>query len=52
MQHSEEKGFYTVKELADLLSITERTIRERLERGEMKGVKLGGKVRGESLRLR
>ena len=43
MQHPEEKDFYTVKELADLLSITERTIRERLERGEMKGVKLGGK---------
>lgn len=43
MQHPEEKDFYTVKELADLLSFTERTIRERLERGEMEGAKLGGK---------
>ena len=43
MKYRQEKDFYTVKELAELLSVTERTIRERLERGEMKGVKLGGK---------
>ncbi len=43
MKHREEKDFYTVKELADLLSITERTVREWLEREEIKGVKLGGK---------
>jgi len=39
MKHREEKDFYTVKELADLLSLAERTIREWLEHGEVKGVK-------------
>lgn len=43
MKRREEKDFYTVKELADILSVTERTVRERLERGEIKGVKLEGK---------
>lgn len=43
MEQLEEKDFYTVKELAKLLDFSERTIRDRLEQGEIKGVKFGGK---------
>ncbi len=43
MRHREGKEFYTVKELADLLFLSEYTVRERLRRGELKGVKVGGK---------
>ncbi len=40
---SEGKQFYTVKDLEELLFLGERAIRDRLERGEIKGFKVGGK---------
>ncbi len=43
MRHREGKEIYTVKELADLLFLSEYTVRERLRRREIKGVKFGGK---------
>lgn len=42
MKRREDKDFYTVKEVAELLSVTERTVRDWLEHGEMKGARLRG----------
>lgn len=36
-----ETIFYTVKEIADKLSLTEETIREKLRRKEIEGIKIG-----------
>lgn len=36
-----EQLFYTVKEIAKILSLTEETIREKLRKGELKGIKIG-----------
>lgn len=36
-----EQLMYTVKEVAILLSLTDETIREKLRRKELKGVKIG-----------
>ena len=36
-----EQYLYTVKEIAVLLSLTEETIREKLRKKELKGVKIG-----------
>jgi len=56
MKQPEEKDFYTVGELAKLLSYSERTIRDRIGRGEIKSVRLERKgshriPRGEVERL-
>lgn len=36
-----ELQFYTVKYVADYLSLTEETIREKLRKGEIDGIKIG-----------
>jgi len=45
MKHPEGKEFYTVKELKDLIFLSERSITDRLKRGEIRGTKFGGKGR-------
>lgn len=36
-----EQMFYTVKEVAVIVSLTEETVREKLRAGIIKGVKIG-----------
>lgn len=43
MNQFEKEKYYTVRELADLLHFNERTIRDKLESGEIHGRKIGGK---------
>ena len=49
----EAKGMelLTVKEVAEILRITDRAMRERLRRGEIKGVKIGHNWRIEKQAL-
>lgn len=45
-----EKSFYTVREVAEMLHRTPRSIYNMIERGELDAVKLGGlKIKDDSL---
>ena len=41
----EKPVVYTVKEVADILKVSTRTVKRMIKRGDIKAVKLGGTVR-------
>ena len=47
-----ETIFYTVRQIAETLSLTEETIREKFRKGELEGIKIGKSWRMEGSKLR